>query len=352
MSFQDQQIATLQRQITDLRQSRGYSSGYSHSGPRTTPHLGSSRSSRSLNTNKLAMQTNASPLRSSASAYFSSNRTRNGYGEMTSQLCVSEVGSQQNLADKHLYVEAAHKAQQEQKLVRSAKSLDIMNGATLMTEYVVPNAKIYKNQYPETRKKLQAFARQKLSTHPTPRELKAAAGNAFDTDVHFHPPPEVFMRPNTQCGCIVEERKWNQRELQYNRSKAAQTEVHNTLTGNFQPSAKALLLPVGASHQQVLGIDNKLVGADPLKNAPHVDPSLKWYGDTVGWGGHNGLKSKEAKARFDESVNAICKGDTVLMGKYQGNQIVEPKYQRPGSRLSTASSTCSLHSSVSSTRPW
>jgi hypothetical protein len=110
---------------------------------------------------------------------------------------------------------------------------------------------LYQNSYPETRKKLQAFARDKLSTHPTPRDLKAAAATAFGTDVHFHPPPEVSMRPDTRCRCIAEERSWNQRELQYNRSKAAQTEVHDTLIGNFKPSAKALLLPVGASHQQV-----------------------------------------------------------------------------------------------------
>ena len=72
---------------------------------------------------------------------------------------------------------------------------------------------------------------------------------------------------------------------------------------------------------KVLGIDGKLVGANLLVNAPPTKPVLKWYGDTVGWGGNNGFKSKEARSRFDESVNAICKGDTVLMGKYRGNEI-------------------------------
>ena len=228
--------------------------------------------------------------------------------------------------------------------MRSTKALDAMMGATVMAEVVQPNSKIYKNSYPATHKKLREFYRDRY-TNATPRELHEATATAFDRDIHFHPPHDIYMKPNAMTKNIGEEEKWNKRERLLNKQRATETVVHSTITGEFEHSKdNDILIPVGETHQQVLGIDNKLVGMNPLVNAPVTKSPLRWYGDTVGWAGNSGLKSDEAQKRFKDSMLAVTRGDLVCLKNYavQEDELIKqraieftPRTSRGGDGSST-----------------
>jgi hypothetical protein len=257
---------------------------------------------------------------STGSRYFDAHRTMNGHGNLTSVLSSTEIGARHVSTFNPEYVKAYRKAAEtsikQSQTFRSTKALDAMMGATVMAETVQPNSKIYKNSYPETHKKLREAYKDRY-TNATPRELHAATATAFDRDIHFHPPDFIYMEPSESTRNIGKEEEWNKRERLLNKHKATDCVVHSTITGEFtRQKTDDILVPVGATHHQVLGIDNKLVGMNPLVNAPVTKDPLKWYGDTVGWAGNNGLKSNEAQKRFKDSMIAVTRGDMACLKNY------------------------------------
>ena len=240
---------------------------------------------------------------------------RNGYGIITSELAASEIGAKQHYsaeqqarfsANRRAYEQSALDAVRRGKTKRYANSVEC-SGTVLKATTLVPNDKLFSNRYTRTQQRLQRFAEQ--ARVATPGELKQ-----FD----FDPPPmyEDFRRniaptlpgaPSTAaCRAVSEEAHWNERKMRWNRAKFYKSEVKETIEGAFPKPAKPLLLPVGASHQQVLGIDNKLVGENPMQEAPTLRrPKVHWHGDQIGWSGKTGLPHAESTRRTQESIAAV-----------------------------------------------
>ena len=298
-SAKDAEIEQLQRQIAELRARppTGYSEGWRpQTGSSWRPRTGSSQGRR-LDT----------PMERQ-------HKVMNGYGLLTSELSASQIGAKQHLSKMRLeknelarrqYDAAALAQTKRGKTNRYANSVTCA-GTVLKATTLVPNDKLFSHRFEQTQKRLQRMDAARL---PTPASLKT-----FD----FDPPPlyiefsrdvapQLPGRPTTRMTReAVEEKAWNDKKHGWNKAKFFSSEVKQTMQGDFEPPVKPLLLPVGATHQQVLGIDNKLVGENPLQAAPTLQPPpVAWYGDQIGWTGKIGMLPKDSKARTMESLRAV-----------------------------------------------
>ena len=124
-------------------------------------------------------------------------------------------------------------------------------------------------------------------------------------------PAMAPLDERSDCGTWVGSHKFTVQE-RLEKMPPLQTAVPPPLNPSLQvtetraPSGP-LMLPVGASHQQVLGIDNKLVGENPLQAAPELQPPPdKWMGgDQIGWTGKIGMLPADCKARTMESLRCV-----------------------------------------------
>ena len=294
----DLEIAYLQSQIAELRSAsaggsqRGYTSASWRSG-----------------------DSNNNPGSRLDTPMTRQHHVKNGYGILTSQLSVSQIGAVQHLSKerreknelaRQQYDAAALRQTKRGKTRRYANSVTCA-GTALKATTLVPNDKLFSHRYEQTQRRLQRMDAARL---PTPPELKR-----FD----FDPPPLYIEfqrdvaphlpgRPSTQMTKqTVEEQQWNARKRNWNQAKFFTSEVKQTVQGEFEPPVRPLMLPVGASHQQVLGIDNKLVGENPLQAAPELQPPPdKWMGgDQIGWTGKIGMLPADCKARTMESLRCV-----------------------------------------------
>eukprot|EP00937_MAST-01D_sp_MAST-1D-sp2_P006799 g6799.t1 len=118
---------------------------------------------------------------------------RNGYGALTSELSVSQIGAKQHLSQQQMERNAANRRSYEQAALsatRNTKGKRLTNsvacaGTVLKATTLVPNDKLFSNRYAQTQKRLERFA--SGARVQTPGELKR-----FD----FDPPPvyEHFRR--------------------------------------------------------------------------------------------------------------------------------------------------------------
>jgi len=60
------------------------------------------------------------------------------------------------------------------------------------------------------------------------------------------------------------------------------------------------IFPQGASHQQLLGIDNKLVGTMASLPAPEVPKRNRWLGADKGWENNRGLVAERPEFEVSE----------------------------------------------------
>ena len=62
------------------------------------------------------------------------------------------------------------------------------------------------------------------------------------------------------------------------------------------------LFPVNGTHAQLLGIDKKQVGGNPMIAAPVPPWRRSWLGDHVGWEGNRGLPTPPGGAHTRDGV--------------------------------------------------
>jgi hypothetical protein len=237
----------------------------------------------------------------------------NGFGVPTSHFSSTQIGSMQHYgpATQKLQTQAINSflssGQASNDVMRSKRYAQSTScaGTILKSNRNIPNDKIYSNRYPETQRKLQHLANGRPNT---PQELKT-----FDflpppmaTDFNQNIAPNLPGRPPTaMCKDTGMEQEWNEKKYRLNRHRAAKTVVKATVSGDFVPTTVDLMVPVGATHRQVLTIDGKMVGDNPLQEAPRLKSPCRWHGDQVGWAGNNGFTTPVARARMEESLRAV-----------------------------------------------
>ena len=87
--------------------------------------------------------------------------------------------------------------------------------------------------------------------------------------------------------------RWNASKRSYNQSRATNAEVDKIISGQgFDRNRSYPLFPANATHQELLGIDGKLVGANPDIPAPVPKRNLRWLGDSLGWENNRGLPAE------------------------------------------------------------
>jgi len=200
-------------------------------------------------------------------------RVYNGYGMKTSKLSVTNIGMYN--------IEAAaisrREAQQKAELLRAAMDEGLRGKA----DHPSKRNLHFQKEYPET---MQRLAKGDLTRVKTPNMLKT-----------FGDPGPQLQTSNIDMATTrktVAESTWNDRKREYNKSKSSRAEVNRIMCGSTELKQPERIFPQKATHQQLLGIDNKLVGTSVDKPAPPVDRRLRWLGDDKGWENNRGLKAE------------------------------------------------------------
>jgi len=77
---------------------------------------------------------------------------------------------------------------------------------------------------------------------------------------------------------------WNNKRLNQNVESGRIARVDKIITGaSERPKGGGPLFPVGGTHQQLLGLDNKLVGANAQQPPPSYKAPVRWLGPAIGW---------------------------------------------------------------------
>ena len=148
--------------------------------------------------------------------------------------------------------------------------------------------------YPGTVNRLQQGD---ITRKKTPEPLKNAPYPLVRQQQALVPPPAAGAPVTKQAADVIRnEFEWNQRFCQKNKTGGRIAVVKDIITGDLPLPKHCPLFPVKGSHQSLLGIDNKLVGANPMLAAPMPDPSRRWLGDHVGWEGNRGLPTPDIGA--------------------------------------------------------
>ena len=207
------------------------------------------------------------------------NRVKTGYGTYTSKLSIANIG-QYNL-------EASASGDRSAKLIKHMKqSADQQMQDSKSTHPSKLNLHM-QNNYTETSKRLQNGD---LVRAKTPPELK----NNFTWNQPFKPKMQESIVPSSQTQVTQNTADWNRRKREFNKERSSNAEVDRIMSGDnsqVPTGTKYPLFPQKASHQSLLGIDNKLVGMSAEVQAPPVRVKNKWLGDNLGWEGNRGLKA-------------------------------------------------------------
>jgi len=198
-------------------------------------------------------------------------RVYNGYGQKTSKLSITNIG-QYN-------IEAAAIVERE-----TAQKAALKQAAWDQNQFAKSNHPSRLNlhmqkEFPETSQRLHNGLRPR-----TPEELKVFG------DVGRQTQGSNIDFATTRR--TIDERSWNNNKMAFNKNNSSEAMVHKIMCGTSELNEPERIFPQHASHQQLLGIDNKLVGTNAQMPAPQVLSKNRWLGNDLGWENNRGLKAE------------------------------------------------------------
>lgn len=211
-------------------------------------------------------------------------KVANPCGVVTSKLSVTLIGQYEQGAAERV----ARQAQQiRDQRVDFYKTLDASKRV-----HPVRRQLHMQKAYPDTVSKLQ---RGEITRKQTPQALRDAPYPLVRTQVPLQPPP-----PDARGGVdparaanVHAEATWNTRYAEVNKTKGRVATVKDIITGDLPMPKHQPLFPVNGTHQQLLVIDKKITGGNPMVSAPPAAGHRRWLGDHVGWEGNRGLPTPD-----------------------------------------------------------
>ena len=207
----------------------------------------------------------------------------NGYGVQTSKLSISNIGQY------NLEADAISKRENVLREQMKTSALDEIQRSKANHPSKL-NLHMQKH-YPDT---LSRLKHGDLTRLKTPSDLKQFTWNA-----PFETAKQVSNVDMAVTKRTIDESTWNTSKRAYNMSKSNNAEVDRIISGqqSANDSQRFPLFPANATHQELLGIDGKLVGESAQVPAPVPDRRLKWLGDSVGWENNRNLPAEREEFR-------------------------------------------------------
>eukprot|EP00520_Triparma_pacifica_P010386 CAMPEP_0118659946 /NCGR_PEP_ID=MMETSP0785-20121206/15392_1 /TAXON_ID=91992 /ORGANISM="Bolidomonas pacifica, Strain CCMP 1866" /LENGTH=226 /DNA_ID=CAMNT_0006553103 /DNA_START=45 /DNA_END=722 /DNA_ORIENTATION=- len=202
----------------------------------------------------------------------------NGYGMRTSKLSITNIGQYNLEADAISKRENILREQMKASALTEIQRSKANHPSKL-------NLHMQKH-YPETLSRLKNGALTRLRT---PSELKE-----FTWNTPFETAKQVSNVDMAVTRRTIDESQFNYNKRAYNLGRSSNAEVDKIITGqkSVNDKQKYPLFPANASHQELLGIDGKLVGESAQVPAPVPERKLKWLGESVGWENNRGLPAE------------------------------------------------------------
>mmetsp|Transcript_1073 Transcript_1073/g.1399 ORF Transcript_1073/g.1399 Transcript_1073/m.1399 type:complete len:243 (+) Transcript_1073:237-965(+) len=217
----------------------------------------------------------------------SGERVLNGYGIRTSTLSASNIGYKGDQSQKldwrdqpHVKHDLQTQLQRQKQVHPSRKELYMQTG------------------YPKTMQRLQQG---EIRRRQTPHILKEATRPLTTSAVDLR--QQHMMVPKSASTdafhrSLREETGFNKAKARQYKQQSFQSSVKHLARQygpglGMPPGEKPPIFPVGATHVANLCIDKKIVGSDPRKPVPYMNPPLRWLGDEKGWENNRGLPTPE-----------------------------------------------------------